>query len=94
MVELASTSIQERIPESFLAFPWHGAYHAFIEADTGVRPAGTGKAVSAGTGQGTGRLGQFLERIPSGVSIAAWPVRLMDESSATVKAEQIQKDSH
>ena len=35
----------------------------------------------------------FFGKIPSRVSIAARPVRLMDESSAAVKAEQVQKKS-
>jgi hypothetical protein len=43
--------------------------------------------------QGTDRLGRFFEKIPSVVLIAVWPIRLMAESLAAAKAEQIQKGS-
>jgi len=34
-----------------------------------------------------------LKKNPSVVSIAAWPIRLMDESLAPVRAEQVRKSN-
>jgi hypothetical protein len=36
----------------------------------------------------------FWKKISPRVSISVWPVRLMDESSAAAKAEQVQQDNH
>jgi hypothetical protein len=57
-------------------------------------PTGTGEAISGGANQRTDQLAQFFERIPPVVSIAACPIRLMDESLAALNAEHVQKGSH
>ncbi len=62
--------------------------------EAGRRVARLGSVADRPDGQGIARPTQFFERILSGVSIAAWPIRPTDEWLGSSEANQVQKDSH